>query len=176
MIRAILKKGKIQPLDELPQHWREGQELIVEGCELSDEPAEIRNWHDKLVALTAEIPAEDHERMMAAVAEQDRQAKERMRRDMNTMSVRLPNSLHQQLREYAEREGTSINQLISSAVAEKLAALMTMEYLEARGQRGSRQKFEAALQTVPDLEPEDFDRLPSKAPVKRPRSGGRGKK
>jgi predicted HicB family RNase H-like nuclease len=41
---------------------------------------------------------------------------------MSTLSVRLPNSLHQKLRECAEREGTSINQLISSAVAEKLAA------------------------------------------------------
>jgi hypothetical protein len=60
------------------------------------------------------------------------------------------------------REGTSINQLISSAVAEKLAALLTEEYLEARAKRGNRKKFEAALRTVPDVEPEEFDRLPSK--------------
>ena len=82
MIRAILKKGEIQPLDELPQHWRDGQELIVESCEPSDDPADIKKWHDKLVALSAQIPAEDHERMAAAFAEQDRQAKEWMRRDM----------------------------------------------------------------------------------------------
>ena len=82
MIRAILKKGKIQPVDELPEYWREGQELIVEGCEPSDDPADIKKWHDKLVALSAQIPAEDHERMTAALAEQDCQAKERMRRDM----------------------------------------------------------------------------------------------
>ena len=82
MIRAILKKGKIQPLDELPPHWREGQELIVEGCEPSDDAADIKKWHDELVALSAHIPAEDHERMAAALAEQDRQAKDRMRRDM----------------------------------------------------------------------------------------------
>ena len=82
MIRAILKKGKIQPLDELPQHWHEGQELIVEGCEPSDDPAEIKKWHAKLMDLSAQIPAEDHARMAAAVAEQNRQAKERMRRDM----------------------------------------------------------------------------------------------
>jgi len=42
MIRAILKKGKIEPLDELPECWRDGQELIVEGCEPSDDPAEIK--------------------------------------------------------------------------------------------------------------------------------------
>jgi hypothetical protein len=82
MIRAILKKGKIQPVDELPPHWREGQELIVADCEPSDDPADIRKWHEELRALSAHIPAEDHERMAAALAEQDRQAKERMRRDL----------------------------------------------------------------------------------------------
>lgn len=75
MIRAILKKGKIQALDELPQHWRDGQELIVEGCEPSDDPADIKAWYDKLVALSAQIPPEDHKRMAAAIGEQDRQAK-----------------------------------------------------------------------------------------------------
>ena len=82
MIRAVLKKGKIQPLDELPPHWHEGQELIVEGWEPSDDPVEIQRWYDKLVALSAQIPAEDHERMAAALAEADRQAKELMRREM----------------------------------------------------------------------------------------------
>ena len=82
MIRAILKKGKIRPVDALPPQWRDGQELIVEGCEPSDDPADIKKWHDRLVALSAQIPAEDHERMAAAVAAQDRRAKELMRRDM----------------------------------------------------------------------------------------------
>ncbi len=82
MIRALLKKGKIQPVDALPQHWRDGQELIVEGCEPSDDPEDIKKWHNELVALSAKIPAEDHERMAAALAEQKHQAKERMRRDM----------------------------------------------------------------------------------------------
>jgi hypothetical protein len=75
MIRAILKKGKIEPLNELPGHWRDGQELIVEGGEPSDDPAEIKKWHEKLPALSAQIPAEDHKRMAAALAEQDRQSK-----------------------------------------------------------------------------------------------------
>ncbi|MCE9534484.1 MAG: hypothetical protein K8T89_25685 [Planctomycetes bacterium] len=82
MIRAILKKGKIEPLDDLPENWHDGQELIVEGGEPSDDPAEIRKWHDKFLALSAQIPAEDHERMAAALAEQDRQAKALMRQEM----------------------------------------------------------------------------------------------
>jgi hypothetical protein len=95
---------------------------------------------------------------------------------MSTLSVRLPDSLHRQLRVWAEREGTSINQLISSAVVEKLAALTTVEYLEARARRGTREKFEAALRTVPDVAPEAFDRLPPRGTPKRSRSRGRDKK
>ena len=82
MIRAILKKGKIEPLDALPAHWHDGQELTVEGSEPSDDPAEIKRWYKKLLALSAQIPVEDHKRMSAALAEQDRQAKESVRREM----------------------------------------------------------------------------------------------
>ncbi len=82
---------------------------------------------------------------------------------MSTMSVRLPNWLHKQLRECAQREGISINQLISTAAAEKLAALMTQEYLESRARRGSRQRFEAALALVPDVEPSPADRTMPRA-------------
>jgi hypothetical protein len=87
---------------------------------------------------------------------------------VSTMSVRLPGWLHKRLREFAAREGTSINQLINSAVAEKLAALATEEYLETRAKRASRQSFEAALRTIPAAEPADFDRLPQ-----RPKRRGR---
>ena len=77
---------------------------------------------------------------------------------MSTLSVRLPHSLHRHLRDLAEREGVSMNQLISSAVGEKLAALMTEDYL-ARASRGSRRAYEAVLRTVPDVPPEGRDTL-----------------
>jgi predicted transcriptional regulator len=78
---------------------------------------------------------------------------------MGALSLRLPESLHRKLGEVAEREGVSINQLISSAVAEKMSALMTEEYLEARAKRGSRRKFRAVLAKVPDVEPDEVDRI-----------------
>ncbi len=34
---------------------------------------------------------------------------------MSTLSVRLPNSLHRQLKEMAKQEGVSMKQLLSSA-------------------------------------------------------------
>lgn len=78
---------------------------------------------------------------------------------MSTLSLRLPNSLHEKVRELAKREGVSINQLIATAVAEKTSALLTLDYLEERAARGSRERFEAVLAKVPDREPADEDRL-----------------
>jgi hypothetical protein len=75
---------------------------------------------------------------------------------MSTLSIRLPSSLHRQLREIAVREGVSMNQLISSAVAEKLAALMTVDYLE-RAKRGNRKAYEAVLRKVRDVPAEAGD-------------------
>ena len=77
---------------------------------------------------------------------------------MSALSVRLPESLHRRLAELAAREGISINQLINSAVAEKMSALMTEEFLEARAKRGSRRKFDAVLAKVPDVPADENDR------------------
>jgi hypothetical protein len=79
---------------------------------------------------------------------------------MSTLSLRLPESVHRHLKVLAEREGVSINQLISSAVGEKLAALMTEKYLSERAKRGSRRKLRSVLAKVPDVDPEPHDRLP----------------
>lgn len=78
---------------------------------------------------------------------------------MSTLSLRLPESLHKQLKELARQEGVSINQLAVTALAEKMSALMTSEYLEERAQRGSRKKFEDTLDRVKDMEPDQQDKL-----------------
>ena len=76
---------------------------------------------------------------------------------MSTISLRLPESLHQQVRELAIRERISINQFISTALAEKLSALVTEEYLGTRSQRGDRKKYMKALDKVRDRKPESGD-------------------
>jgi hypothetical protein len=80
---------------------------------------------------------------------------------MTTISLRLPESLHETARELAKREHVSINQLITLALAEKISALMTDDYLNNRAQRGTRSKFEHALSKVADVEPGEEDRLSS---------------
>ena len=77
---------------------------------------------------------------------------------MSTLVVRLPESLHKNLQSAAEREGISVDQFVSTSVAEKLAALMPEDYLAERAQRSSREKYLAALAEVPDVEPEPCNR------------------
>ncbi|GIK55201.1 MAG: toxin-antitoxin system HicB family antitoxin [Chloroflexi bacterium] len=78
---------------------------------------------------------------------------------MATLRLRIPDYLHKMAREVAKTEGISVNQLITLAVAEKLSALATESYLEERAKRGSREKYEAALAKVSDVEPEEYNRL-----------------
>jgi hypothetical protein len=78
---------------------------------------------------------------------------------MSAISLRLPESLHERAREVARRESVSVNQLITLALAEKLSALKTEDYLAMRARRGNRARFEAAMAKAPDVEPEEYDRL-----------------
>lgn len=80
---------------------------------------------------------------------------------MSALNLRLPESLHAQVRELAERDRVSINQFVTLAVAEKVATLRTLDYIEQRGRHGSRERFERVLQKVAEvnLEPYEADRL-----------------
>ena len=78
---------------------------------------------------------------------------------MNTMNIKVPDSLLKQAQEMAEREGMTLEQLINSALAEKMAAWRTVAYLRERAERGDRRKFQQAMSKVPDIEPEEIDRL-----------------
>ena len=80
---------------------------------------------------------------------------------MSTMSLRLSESLHRRAKELAHQEGISINQLVATALAEKISALSAGEYLEKRAAAGSREKFERVLGKVRDVEPDEVDRLSS---------------
>ncbi|MDZ7761668.1 MAG: toxin-antitoxin system HicB family antitoxin [Desulfovermiculus sp.] len=78
---------------------------------------------------------------------------------MSTLSIRLPDSLHERLKEVARKEGISMNQLIALAVSEKLSVLMTVDYLKERAAQGDRHAFENILSKVPDVEPDEMDKI-----------------
>ena len=78
---------------------------------------------------------------------------------MSALSLRLPKSLHEQIRELAKEEGISVNQFVTLAVAEKVATLSAVEYLENRAKRGTRERYMEILNNAPDIEPDGSDRL-----------------
>lgn len=78
---------------------------------------------------------------------------------MSAISLRLPDSLHNRARILSKRDRVSINQFVATAVAEKISALETEEYLAKRAAQASRKKFEEALDQVPDREPDEHDRF-----------------
>ena len=78
---------------------------------------------------------------------------------MSTMQLTLPQSLQEQVEALAQKEGISVTEFITLAVAEKLATLATADYLAERAKRGSRDKLLAVLAKAPDVEPEEYDKL-----------------
>jgi hypothetical protein len=71
----------------------------------------------------------------------------------------VPESLLKQIRKMAEKEGITVEQFASSAIAEKASAWLTVDYLKERASRGSQDKFLEILSRVPTVEPDEWDKL-----------------
>jgi hypothetical protein len=80
---------------------------------------------------------------------------------MSIIRLRLPDSLHKMIKEVAARDKISINLMITIALAEKLSALETEDYLVKRAQMGSRTMLMRTLAKVPDKAPDKKDTLSS---------------
>ncbi len=78
---------------------------------------------------------------------------------MSTISLRLPDSLHESVRDLAKEDNISINQFVTTALAEKMSALTTEQYLSERANKGNKKKFRSVLAKVKDIEPEAMDKL-----------------
>ncbi len=79
---------------------------------------------------------------------------------MSTLTIQLPDSLLGKLRELAEADGTSVEQIVTAAAGEKLAAMMEgAAYLRREAALGSRADFERVLAKVPKVPPQPGDAL-----------------
>jgi hypothetical protein len=78
---------------------------------------------------------------------------------MSTLTVQLPESLAKSIEALAAKEGYSVSQFLASAAGEKLAVVLTTEYLRREAADGRRADFEKYLASVPDVAPADDDRL-----------------
>ena len=78
---------------------------------------------------------------------------------MTAVTVRLPNSVHQKIKELARRDDISVNQFIASAAAEKMASVLTLDYLKSEAAQGRRSGFEHCLSKVPDVRAQEGDEV-----------------
>lgn len=78
---------------------------------------------------------------------------------MSTLTVELPESLKANIEALAAKEGYTVSQFLASAAGEKVAAMMTMDYLRREAAAGRREDFEKYLLAVPDATPAENDRL-----------------
>ena len=72
-----------------------------------------------------------------------------------SVSVSVPDELYQKAVEIAKAQRVSVDEVFASAFAEQLSA---WERLQQRAACGTREKFLAALDKAPDVEPDDYDR------------------
>lgn len=78
---------------------------------------------------------------------------------MSTVTIEIPDSLKQSIEELAAKEGYSVSQFLASAAGEKLAVMMTIDYLNREAASGRRQDFDHYLKAVPDVAPSEADQI-----------------
>jgi len=78
---------------------------------------------------------------------------------MSTLTIQLPESLKKTIEALAAKEGYSVSQFLASAAGEKLAVVLTMDYLRREADAGRRQDFDKYLASVPNVPPAEDDRL-----------------
>ena len=79
---------------------------------------------------------------------------------MSELTIQLPDSLRKSIQALADEEGYSVEQFVASAAAEKMAAIRTVAHLQQEVAGGRREDFDRYLAAIPDVEPDESDRLP----------------
>ena len=79
---------------------------------------------------------------------------------MTALTVRLPNSVHQKVKELAQRDDISVNQFIAAAVSEKMASVITLDYLKSEAAKGNRSDFDRFMNAIPNASVAKGDELP----------------
>ena len=78
---------------------------------------------------------------------------------MTTITIQLPDSLKNSIEALAAKEGYSVSQFLASAAGEKLAVVLTMDFLRREADAGRRADFEKYLAAVPNAASPENDRL-----------------
>ena len=78
---------------------------------------------------------------------------------MSTLTIELPDSLRKNIEALAAKEGYTVSQFLASAAGEKLAVVLTMDYLRNEASNGRREDFEKYLAAAPNVAPPEDDRI-----------------
>ena len=81
----------------------------------------------------------------------------------STYPLRLPRSLKAAIEKLSKRDGTSVNQFVVMAVAEKVSAMTTAEYFTERKERADMEAFDRILSRKGGQPPQPGDELPKGA-------------
>ena len=71
----------------------------------------------------------------------------------------MPDYLKSAINDVCKNEKISLNQFILNALSEKVSALQTVDIIEKKAKRASKEDFLNALAQVPNNEPLENDRL-----------------
>ena len=77
-----------------------------------------------------------------------------------TYLLRLPQSLKDSVEQLSRRDGTSINQFVAMAVAEKVSALQTARYFEDRKAQADFKAFDKIMRRRLGKPPREGDEIP----------------
>jgi hypothetical protein len=81
-------------------------------------------------------------------------------RETSTYPLRLPRSLKEAVERLSKEEGTSINQFVAIAVAEKVSALETARFFEQRKGRADFKAFDRIMKRRGGQPPRQGDEMP----------------
>jgi hypothetical protein len=81
-------------------------------------------------------------------------------RTSSNYALRLPASLKKEVEKVAASDGTTLNQFIVSAVAEKLSALKTADYFASRAACADSVRFEKLMARTGGEPPSEGDEIP----------------
>lgn len=83
-----------------------------------------------------------------------------MKTKSTVFPLRLPASLKSAVEEFSREDGSSMNQFMVLAVAEKLSAINTAEFFARRSARANREEFLRILNRKGGESPREGDELP----------------
>jgi hypothetical protein len=78
---------------------------------------------------------------------------------MTELSIELPDKLFEKVCEVSKKNNIPIDEIIAASLADKLNRIIPDPYLEERAGRATGEGLSLVLSQVPDVSPEDYDKL-----------------